>query len=110
MSSNLPPQSSPPAQSSTDSLADDGDSDHARPPPPRYSTIQNDAVCDVLAVPPADGARSVVTQQQADGPGDQPPPAYASDQYGSLDVFEGGMNTQAQLSGLLVPRTLSPLS
>lgn len=106
MSSNLPSQASPHrTTASTDSLNDDHDHDLARPPPPRYSTIQNDAVCDVLAVPTADSPRTVVAQQQVDGPGDQPPPAYTSDRYGSLDIFEGGMNTKAQLSGLLVSPT-----
>ncbi|KAF8544877.1 hypothetical protein BDD12DRAFT_771811 [Trichophaea hybrida] len=62
--------------------------------PPSYSSIQNDTL---YVVPiPSDGEQTV-TQQQAEGPGAQPPPAY-TDTYGTLDLSEGGMNTTAEIA------------
>jgi hypothetical protein len=50
---------------------------------------------------PSTNERQTVGQQQADGPpGAQPPPAY-TDQYGTIDISEGGMDTKAVLTGLL---------
>jgi hypothetical protein len=52
---------------------------------------------------PSTNEQQTVRQQQAQGPpGDQPPPAY-TDQYGTLDISEGGMDTKAVLTGLLHP-------
>jgi hypothetical protein len=74
--------------------------------PPSYSSIQNDV--QYIVPVPSDGEQTV-TQQQAEGPGAQPPPAY-TDTYGSLDLSEGGMNAAAQLTGFSRPISSSVLS
>ena len=50
------------------------------------------------AVPSSGDA--TVRQQQMEGPGGMPPPSYTDAGYGTLDIKESGMNTQAIVGGL----------
>jgi hypothetical protein len=87
MSSSKPPNSPPDSN-----YAYDDDL------PPSYTPFE-DAV--EYAVPGPSNNQQSVAQQQQEGPGAQPPPAYTpTETYGSLDISEGGMNTKAQLSGM----------
>ncbi|KAA8893309.1 hypothetical protein FN846DRAFT_546447 [Sphaerosporella brunnea] len=85
------------------------DSPHDELPPPSYAetslpqrshTLNESAGHTQLEAQyavPSTNEQQTVSEQQVEGPGAQPPPAY-TDVYGTIDVSEGGMDTKAVLT------------